>query len=133
MSDLMPIALVAALLTMLYLALAVNVVRVRYRYRQSLGVPEGDDAQRAIRAHANFNEYVPLSLVLIALMPFLGAPTVLIQGLCIALLASRCAHAFSLLVAEPRYHTLRWRQVGMVLGFGILLVAAGFLLWQLAF
>ena len=93
----MPVYLVCTgLLGLLYAALSYNVARVRGLKKISLG--DGGDPQllSAIRAHANFIEYVPLCLLLIyILVDFYGFRTV--AGLSLGLLAARLLHAAGLL------------------------------------
>ena len=52
------------LLTILYVRLLKNVVNLRRKFKIPLGYDNNDDLQRAIRAHSNFIEYVPFSLIL---------------------------------------------------------------------
>ena len=52
------------LLTILYLRLFRNVVNLRRKLKIPLGCDNNVDLQRAIRAHSNFIEYVPFSLIL---------------------------------------------------------------------
>ena len=63
----MIIAIYAAPLAFLYIALAINVIRLRFKHRVSLGAGEVPKLERAIRAHGNFAEYVPFALLLIGL------------------------------------------------------------------
>ena len=51
-------------LTILFLRIFKNVVNLRRKFKISLGHNKNIDLQRAIRAHSNFIEYVPFSLVL---------------------------------------------------------------------
>ena len=71
----------AALLGILYCVLSLNVVRARRAARTGLG--DGGDAtlSRRIRAHGNFAEYVPLSLILILLVEESGADPAFVHGL----------------------------------------------------
>lgn len=93
----MPVYLICTgLLGLLYAALSLNVARMRGRKRVSLG--DGGDAelQDAIRAHANFMEYVPLCLFLIyMLQDYYGFRT--IAGLSVGLLGARVLHATGML------------------------------------
>ena len=52
------------LLTILYVRLFKNVVNLRRKFKIPLGCDNNVDLQRAIRAHSNFIEYVPFSLIL---------------------------------------------------------------------
>jgi uncharacterized membrane protein YecN with MAPEG domain len=84
------------LLGLLYAALSYNVARLRGAKKVSLGDGGDPQLQTAIRAHANFNEYVPLCLLLIFIvMENYGFRTV--AGLSIGLLGARVLHAAGLL------------------------------------
>jgi hypothetical protein len=104
----------AALLALLFIALAVRTIRLRRRLR--VGIGDGNDRElaRAVRVHANFAEYVPLALLLIWLLESGGAPAAAIHGLCAALLAGRLLHAWG--VSRVR-EDLRFRVAGMALTF----------------
>jgi uncharacterized membrane protein YecN with MAPEG domain len=58
-------AIYAAILTFVYVKLALNVINLRRQNEVSLGDGGRDDLQQAIRSHGNFSEYVPLGLILI--------------------------------------------------------------------
>lgn len=111
----------ASLLTFLYLWLAAQVIRGRYRTKAALG--SGGDAglERAIRAHANFAEYVPLALILVALAELQGAGSWLVHLLGAVLLAGRTIHAFGI---SREAEVLAWRRNGMILTFTVLALAA---------
>jgi len=93
----MPIYLICTgLLGLLYAALTYNVGRVRGLKKISLGDGGDPELLSAIRAHANFMEYVPLCLLLIyILLDLYGFRTV--AGLSIGLLGARVLHAAGLL------------------------------------
>jgi uncharacterized membrane protein YecN with MAPEG domain len=81
-------------LMFLYLAWPITV----QRKRKKIGLGDGGDAelQRAIRVHANFVEYVPLTLLMLLLAELQKAPPPLIHGFGIALILSRILHAVGL-------------------------------------
>ena len=86
----------ASLLGLLFVALSLNIARLRNVKKVNLG--DGGDPQllRAIRAHANFMEYVPLCLLLIyVLSTYYGHRTV--AGLSGLLLLARVLHAAGIL------------------------------------
>ena len=115
----------AALLALLFFALAIRTIALRGRYRVALG--DGDEPllRRAMRAHANFAEYVPLCLILLLSLEIRGADARVLHSLCMALLAGRCLHAiaFTREVEPPKV-----RQVAMALTFGAMLAAAALLI-----
>jgi uncharacterized membrane protein YecN with MAPEG domain len=120
-------AIYAALLGLLFLLLSGMVSKHRLRAQVSLG--DGDDARlgQAIRAQANFAEYVPIALILIALAEIFGASDVLMNGLGGGLLLGRVLHAWGM--NQPRaIHVTR--RIGMMLTWLPILLASVFLLYS---
>ena len=68
--------------------------------RGKTGISIGDGGNRelllAMRRHANFIEFVPLSLLIIALLEMNAAPVAAIHGLCLSLVVFRLCHAFGI-------------------------------------
>lgn len=115
----MPItALYAGLLALLYVVLAVRVIGVRRGARIALG--DGGDATllRRIRVHANFAEYVPLALVLVALAESLKTDPRLLHGFGLLLIFGRFVHAVGVSQAKENF-TLR--VTGMMATFTVLI------------
>lgn len=120
------LASAAAALALLYLGLAMNVVRLRWARRVSLGDGGHKDLNQAIRAHANFIEYVPFVLVLLGFAALRGAPGGWVEGAAWALVLARGLHAFGLTrsaKANPG------RFVGAALSFALLAFAGGLAAW----
>ena len=114
-------ALYAGLLAVIYLYLTFRVIARRRGRRIDLG-DDGDPLlRRLIRGHANFAEYVPLGLILLAILELGTWSVYLLHLLGLMLLVGRIAHAWSFSVAELR---LPSRSVGMVLTLTMLGVAA---------
>jgi uncharacterized protein len=111
----------ASLLAFLYLWLAGQVIRARYRTRTALGSGGDPGLERAIRAHANFAEYVPFGLVLLAMAELQGAWPWLLHLLGAALLLGRLLHGLGISRTEE---ILAMRSAGMVLTLAVLLTAA---------
>ena len=114
-------SLYAALLALLYLAITVDVLRARYASKIALGTGEDRVLFRAARAHANFAEYVPLILVLMALAESGGAPWLLVHAMGLATLVGRTLHAYGIR-QEPE--PLAFRMSGMILTLTALGVGA---------
>lgn len=113
-------SLYAGLLGLLLLALSMNVSRERGRARVSLGDGGDEVLNKAIRAQANFTEYVPLALILIALSEAQGAPAVAVHILGAMLVVGRFLHAAGMLGTQ----LMRLgRLIGTVLTFLVLLIA----------
>lgn len=89
-------ALYAGLLGLMVLVLAGLVVRARWRYKTGLGTGSEPGMERAVRVHANFVEYVPLTLVVMLAGEINGLPSALLHGAGIALVAARALHAWGL-------------------------------------
>lgn len=86
-------ALYAGLLGLILLGLSVGVINQRRRARIGVGHGGDERLERWTRIHGNFAEYVPLALVLLALIELQGATSWLLHGLGAALVVGRLAHA----------------------------------------
>ncbi|RWU12676.1 glutathione S-transferase [Pseudidiomarina gelatinasegens] len=122
----LPISMLyAGLLTLLYFALSVNIIRLRWRDRVGLGTGDSQDLKVAVRIHGNFAEYVPLSLLLLVVMELQGAAVDLLYGLGAALFVARICHALGLTMSVgPSWA----RTVGVLGTFSVLLLQAGYLI-----
>ena len=119
-------ALYAGLLGLYVLWLARLVIAARGRHRIALGT-DHIEVLRAVRAHGNFAEYVPLALLLLALCEANGLPPAALHALGVALVVGRVLHATGI-AREPE--DFRWRGLGMVLTFAVIGVASVALLWR---
>jgi uncharacterized protein len=115
----------AALLALLFVALSWRTITLRRRLRVAVGDGGHPELLRAMRVHANFAEYVPLALLLIALVEIGGSPAWLVHVLGTVLLLARCAHAWGVSQTKEDF---RFRISGMMATFGVLGVAAAELL-----
>ena len=89
-------AIYAALLALLYVALALRVVLARRAARVGLGAGENKQLEQTIRTHANCSEYVPIALFLLLLLEQTGLPAYAMHGACAVLLSGRILHAWGL-------------------------------------
>ena len=117
----MIIGIYAALLGLLFVLLSVRVIRLRRLNQIALGYGEDLLLTRAARVHANFAEYVPLSLLLIYFMEISTAPAGLVHGLGIVLVFSRGIHAWGVSQADEDY---RLRVMGMSGTFAVIVIAS---------
>lgn len=118
--------LYAAILGLVFVALSLQTIRLRRRHRVALGDGNQAPLRRAMRVHANFAEYVPLALLLMFFVERGGGSALRIHALGIALLAGRLLHAWG--VSQVR-ENFRYRTIGMVLTFSVIISASLFLLF----
>lgn len=114
-------ALYAGLLAALFLVLSFRTIF--HRRAQKVEIGDGGDREllRRARVHANFAEYVPISLVLIGLAESLAMPALGLHALGVALLGGRLVHAYGL---SQSPHNLTMRTVGMMLTLTVVAIAA---------
>jgi uncharacterized membrane protein YecN with MAPEG domain len=119
--------LYAAVLALWLLILSSRVIRERRAARVSLGDGGNRKLQRAIRGHANFVEYVPLALLMLALLEIARFSIYLLHALGIALLCGRLLHGYAFaFTAESRFG----RSVGTAITFIVLLIEAVLCMYQ---
>jgi uncharacterized membrane protein YecN with MAPEG domain len=121
-------SLYAAILALLYLVLAVLVIQLRVRHQVGLGTGKAPQLLQAVRIHGNFAEYVPLLLILLALLELQQSQLWqlhLVGGLT---LAGRLLHAIGLWQSAG---TSVARLTGICATFAALLSAAVLLLLKL--
>jgi hypothetical protein len=111
----------AALFGLLFFALSVRTLRLRGRLKIGVGDAGNPEMLRAMRVHANFAEYVPLTLLLVFMLEAEGGRAVLLHALCLFLLAGRLSHAYG--VRQLR-EDLRFRVFGMASTFTALVGAS---------
>lgn len=119
----------AGLSGLILLALSARVGVLRRRYQVGIGVGEQRALELAVRAQANFCEYVPLTLVLLfGLELAAAAPGIVVHGLGACLILGRVMHGFfglnrSAGVSFGRFY-------GTVLTWLVLLCATVLAVWQ---
>jgi uncharacterized protein len=87
--------LYAGLLAFWFLLLTLRVVQERHSARVALGDGGNPALQRRVRGHANFAEYVPLALLLLAILELSRFSLYLIHALGILLLLGRLLHGYA--------------------------------------
>lgn len=116
----------AALLTILYVVLALRVINLRRTgVGPSVGTGENEQFVRAVRAHGNLGEYAPLFLILLGLYEAQGGHYLITTAVAATFVVGRLLHAigFGLIGRGPG------RTLGMVLTNTALLSLAGLCLW----
>jgi uncharacterized membrane protein YecN with MAPEG domain len=107
-----------ALLALLYTVLAVQVGRLRQRDRALFGDNGSPQLRSAIRAHANFIEYVPIITLMVAMLEMSGLSAAWVHLFMGALLVSRLLHPLGMYAAP----NTRQFQIGRVGGITITVV-----------
>jgi uncharacterized membrane protein YecN with MAPEG domain len=123
----MPITpLFAAIFGLIYIILSLGVVRVRMGQKVSLGHSDSLELETVVRIHANFSEYVPMSLLLLWFLESISFNSTLVFYLGCTLLLARLAHVVGM--NNPKQFMLL-RQLGVVGTIGVILVTSIALLW----
>ena len=119
--------LYAAVLVLWFLILSLRVVQNRKSAKVSLGDGGNTLLQRAIRGHANFAEYVPLALLLLAILELSRFSIYVLHAIGIALVVARLLHGYALgFRSEFRFG----RYWGAMLTFAVLIVEAVLCVYQ---
>ncbi len=105
-------AIYAAPLVGLFLVLTARTIINRRTKKISLGHGDDEETERRIRAHANFVEYAPLGILLIAIAESLSAHIILLHLIGLMLLVGRLLHAYG--VGGPKMD-FKLRTWGMIL------------------
>lgn len=96
-------ALIASVLTVIFIKLSFAVIGLRRKNKVGLGSGGHDDLERAIRAQGNFAEYVPFGILLIACLELNGAPWWLVALPGASLIVGRLIHAAGINVPPPDF------------------------------
>ena len=93
----------AAILALLFIILAIRTIKTRREHKVAIGDGGEKSILRASRVHANFSEYVPFTILLIAMLEMQSYSDWMIHGLCVALVAARIAHAYGVSQANENF------------------------------
>ncbi len=112
--------LYAGSLALWFLVLSYRVVG---RRRAGISLGDGGDPGmlRVVRGHANFAEYVPLALIMLAILELGGTPPIVLHVLGLALLAGRLLHGYALSFTQQFGFGRFW---GTLLTYGVLVIEA---------
>jgi uncharacterized membrane protein YecN with MAPEG domain len=112
------------LLALIYAALALEVARLRRGNRVLFGDGENVRLRSAIRAHANFIEYVPIVALLVAMLEMSGMPAARVNLLMGALLVARLLHPLGMVSKPGTWQFSAGRVGGIMITIGVLIAAA---------
>ena len=111
----------SAFFAVMFVLLSINVIRARRKHKVGIGTGRNKSVERAMRVHANFAEYVPFALLLIALLELNKSNSLLLMGLCSVLLVGRLVHAYGVSMENERF---AFRVSGMMMTFAVIVIAA---------
>ncbi len=111
----------AGLVALVFVFLSFRVIQIRQKARIGLGDGGNRLLMRRQRVHANFAEYAPLVIVLMALSELSGHPGWTLHLIGVCLIAGRLVHAYGV-SQEPE--VIRLRVIGMVLTLTALISGA---------
>ncbi len=114
-------ALFSAILFFLYYYLAKNVIKIRRNNKIAIGFAKNKELEQAIAAHSNFNQYVPLGLIMMACMELNKIHFSIIFLVGISFTFGRIIHAKSFL---KKTMDLKQRVQGMKFTFWTMIVMA---------
>jgi uncharacterized membrane protein YecN with MAPEG domain len=113
-----------ALLALVYAALALEVARLRRGNRILFGDGDSVRLRSAIRAHANFIEYVPIIALLVAMLEMSGISATMVHVMMGALLVARLLHPLGMHSKSRTWQFSAGRVGGIVITIGVLIAAA---------
>ena len=125
-------AVYLGVLGLLYAFLSLRVARFRRGNKIVFGDADNLYLRSAIRAHANFAEYVPIIVLMNALLEMGGAASVQMHVLLGTLTVSRILHPFGMHAKPMTPQFIVGRIVGMILTFLVLVASALLLLRRFA-
>jgi uncharacterized membrane protein YecN with MAPEG domain len=118
------------ILALLYLVLGLQVSRLRRGHRVLFGDGDNIKLRSAIRAHANFAEYVPIIVLMVAMLEMSGMPALRVHLLMGALLVARLLHPLGMYVGPRTLQFRICRVGGILLTLMVMAGAALLLLWR---
>ncbi len=121
-------AFYAGLLGLIYAGLSAWVIGGRLTGNVLFGDGGQDGLQRRIRSHGNFGEFVPLTLLLIALYEAGGGSHGWVQGLLIVLLIARILHPIGMLAAANTPRQFACRGGGIIATIAVMAITSILLL-----
>jgi len=121
-----------AALALLYAVLGLQVSRLRRGNRVLFGDGDNIKLRSAIRAHANFAEYVPIIALMVAMLEMSGMSATRVHLLMAALLLARLLHPLGMYVSPRTWQFQICRVGGITLTITVLIAAALLILSRLA-
>ncbi|MFT5758136.1 MAG: putative membrane protein YecN with MAPEG domain [Alteromonadaceae bacterium] len=109
------------ILTLLFMVLAFNIIRLRYKFKVGVGDGEQPQLIKAIRVHGNFAEHVPITLILLACYELNGGDAMWLHILGASIFIGRILHVVGLTKTTG---VSTQRQFGMISIFLVMMILA---------
>jgi len=113
-----------AILALLYAILSLAVIRLRQRNLAPFGDGGNAALRNAIRAHANFIEYAPIIMLMVAFLEMAGTPATRVHVLMGALVLSRLLHPLGMCARPGTLPFWICRAGGILITIGLLITCA---------
>src|SRR3979411_759230 len=117
-----------AILALIYAVLALQTARLRRDNLVLFGDGDNMKLRSAIRAHANFIEYVPIIALLVAMLEMSGTSAIWVHVLMGALLVARLLHPLGMYSKPRTWRFSAGRVGGIMITISVLIAAALFAL-----
>jgi uncharacterized membrane protein YecN with MAPEG domain len=110
-----------SLLGLLYIVLAVRIIKLRYRFKTGIGDGGHEPLAQAIRVHGNFAEYTPIVFLLLACAEINGSLPMLLHIVGAAFFIGRVLHSVAITSSTG---PSKFRTVGMMSSFISIIILA---------
>jgi uncharacterized membrane protein YecN with MAPEG domain len=121
-------AFYTAILGLIFAVLSAWVIAGRFKLQILHGDGGVDAMNRRMRAHGNFAEYVPLTLLIIGLLEASGGSRAIVRILLIVLTVARAMHPFGMVAPANSVQQYAFRATSVIATLTILAAAAILLL-----
>ena len=96
MPDLTITSITASLLGLFFIWLCVRIIRLRVKHQALIGDVGNTELQFAIRVQGNFTEFVPIFLILLGLLEYAGANSVVLAVIAVLFVVARVLHVYGM-------------------------------------
>ena len=110
-----------SLLGLLYVVLAVRIIKLRYHFKTGIGNGGHQPLAKAVRAHGNFAEYTPIVMLLLACSELNGSHALLLHIVGAIFFLGRFSHSIGISKSQG---PTKFRFWGMISSFVAIVILA---------